>query len=172
MTMTKKGYEAKIRDLERQLIELKQAKVADENDIPQPPHPRWKPEMEDMYYAIDGTGNVSALHWEGVEFDLHHFDIGNMFKRDDDATFALKRQKALAQMREWAGKWNDPYRILYNDGRVEPETIFVGRCISYGELRFASEKDAENCIKAVGEDRLKKYYFGVPEDDGCCTSEI
>lgn len=72
---------------------------------------------------------------------------------------------------EWAGKWNDPYRILYIDGRVEPEMVFVGRCISYGEIRFATEADAINCIKAVGEDRLKKYYFGIPIDDGCCTSE-
>lgn len=70
-------------------------------------------------------------------------------------------------MREWAGKWSDPYRIIYIDGRVEPETVYVGRCISYGELRFGSEDDAKNCIKAVGEGRLKKYYFGITEENGC-----
>ena len=171
MTMTKLEYEAKIRDLERQLIELKQAKVDDKNDIPQPPHPRWKPENGEMYRFIDDSENVAALHWSGDQFDLRHFDVGNMFKMNDDAAFAIERLKVLAQMREWAGNWNDPYRILYIDGRVEPETVFVGRCISYGEIRFATEADAKNCIKAVGEDRLKKYYFGIPEDRGCCTSE-
>lgn len=170
-------YNAKIKEIEERLsaaeAELRALKAEKEkDDLPAPPHPRWEPELEDTYYAIDGRGHVAALHWDGVEFDLHHFDIGNMFKRDDDATIALKRQKVLAEMREWVGKWNDPYRIIYIDDRVEPEMVFVGRCTSYGELRFRSEDDANNCIKAVGVDRLKKYYFGIPEDNGCCTSEI
>lgn len=169
-------YNAKIQEIEDRLAaaedELRALKAEkDKDDLPAPPHPRWKPEIEEMYYAIDGRGHVAALHWDGVEFDLHHFDIGNMLKRDDDATFALKRQKVLAEMREWAGKWSDPYRIINIDGRVEPETVYVGRCISYGEIRFATEADAKNCINSVGEDRLKKYYFGIPGDNGCCTSE-
>lgn len=170
-------YNAKIQEIERRLsaaeAELRALKARDnKDDLPEPPHPRPKPDCCEMYYHIDSTGDVLGGSWDYITWDYKRLAIGNVFRTVDAAEYAEERLKVIAQMREWAGKWNDPYRILYIDGRVEPETVFVGRCISYGELRFASEKDAENCIKAVGEDRLKKYYFGISEDNGCCTSEI
>jgi len=169
--MTKLEYEAKIRDLERQLIELKQAKADDKNDIPQPPHPRPYPEYVQTYFYIIDMGEVAETKWTSNRFDLGKHEIGNIFLTEEAAVFAAERLKVIVEMREWAGKWNDPYRILYINGRIELEPLSVGRCLSYGEIRFATEADAKNCIKAVGEDRLKKYYFGIPEDRGCCTSE-
>lgn len=169
-------YNAKIQELEDRLsaaeAELRALKARDnKDDLPEPPHPRPKLNCCKMCYHIDSTGTVLGGLWDNTTWDYQRLAIGNVFLTEEAADFAAERVKVLAEMREWAGKWNDPYRILYIDGRVEPETVFVSRCISYGELRFATEADAKNCIKAVGEDRLKKYYFCIPEDRGCCTSE-
>jgi len=168
-------YNAKIQEIEGRLsaaeAELRALKAGDNNDLPEPPHKRLYLENNQTYFYVDEKSEVSDAVWLSDLFDLGAYKIGNVFAAENAAKFAAERLTVLAEMREWAGKWNDPYRIIYIDGRVEPETVFVGRCISYGEIRFATEADAKNCIKAVGEDRLKKYYFGIPEDRGCCTSE-
>lgn len=174
-------YNAKIQEIEGRLsaaeAELRALKAGKgEDDLPAPPHPRWKPSCGEFYYVLSGHGHIETLRWSLSELkgditDKECLSNGNVFRTEEDAENVAMRRKVLAEMREWAGRWNDPYRILYIDGRVEPETVYVGRCISYGEIRFATEADAKNCIKAVGEDRLKKYYFGISTDNGCCTSE-
>lgn len=147
-------------ELKTQIAELK----AQKEEKPTPPHPRWKPENGEMYRFIDDSENVAALHWSGDQFDLRHFDVGNMFKMNDDAAFAIERLKVLAQMREWAGKWNDSWRIVYTPPFIVPMSVALKNC-SAGELRFATQEDAEGCIKAVGKDRLIKYYFGVRDHE-------
>jgi len=161
-------YNAKIQELEDKLYaveeELRALKAGDSKDaLPEPPHPRLKLKQGERYYCTENNGDTYSYAWWNTGWDSDRLAIGNVFVTENAAEFAAERLKVLAEMREWAGKLNDPYRILYNDGKVEPEKVFVGRCISYGEIRFATEADAENCIKAVGRDRLKKYYFGIPE---------
>ena len=68
-------------------------------------------------------------------------------------------------MKEWAGGWLDPYAIVYNRELGQLAVADKSLFLSAGEMRFATKEDAENCVKAVGEERIKKYYFGVPEDE-------
>lgn len=169
--MNSKEYEQRIEALEREIAALRQEVVEDGSETPMPPHPRWKPEYGNDYYLIGNAGDVytdgidGCLLGRGGDIINSRAAIGNIFAKEDEAYAAVMRLKTLAQMREWAGNWDGPYRILYIDGKVEPEAVYIGRCTSYGELRFGSETDAINCIKAVGKDRLKKYYFGVRDHD-------
>ena len=159
--MTKEEYEKKIDELQAQIDELKNTQIEEK---PTPPNPRWKPnEGEEVYYVIGTCGDVCFQSWTNDEIDNKRLSCGNVFMTREAAEFAAERRKVLAEMREWAGRWQDPYRIIYIDGKVEPETVYIGRCISYGELRFGSEADAINCIKTVGEERIKKYYFMITE---------
>lgn len=160
--MTNKEYEQRLEALEREIAALRQETVEDE---PSPPHQRPELKQGDKYYYITTDGSILSKSWCNTLRDDNCRAIGNMFRTWDAVEYAAEYYKVLAEMREWSGKWDDPWRILYIDGRVEQETVFVGRCISYGELRFASERDAINCIKAVGEDRLIKYYFGVRDHE-------
>lgn len=175
-------YDAKMQELEVRLSAAEDELRAEEelralraekgeDNLLEPPHPKPKLHCGEKYYYNEHDSVTFGYFWNDTDWDFGRLAIGNVFVTENAAKFAAERLKVLAQMREWAGNWNDPYRILYIDGRVESETVFVGRCISYGEIRFATEADAKNCIKAVGKDRLKKYYFGIPEDRGCCTSE-
>lgn len=168
-------YNAKIQELEDRLSaaeeELRALKARDnKDDLPEPPHLRPYPECNQIYYHVDDMGEVDESEWRSDRFDLGARGIGNVFVTETAADFAAERLKVLAEMRGWAGKWNDPWEINYTPPMIAPMRVYVDNC-SGGELRFATREDAEDCIKAVGKDRLKKYYFGIPEDNGCCTSE-
>lgn len=156
-------------ELVAQIAELK----AQNEEMPTPPHPRWKPSNADTYYMIGTCGDVCIQDWTGInnEIDKSRLSFGNVFNTRAEAKFAVERLKVLAEMREWAGNCFDPYDIIYNYSAdmVIPNMdsdIFV-----HGNIRFASCDAACNCIKAVGKDRLKKYYFGIPELHECCASE-
>ena len=114
--MTREEYEAKLTELERQLAELKNTEI--EEDIPQPPHPMWKPEEDGQYWYISEYGTTLKFIWYGDEDDDHKFKFGNLYKTKEEADYAAERMKVLAEMREWAGKWDDDYTIRYH-GEVD-----------------------------------------------------
>lgn len=143
---------------------VKTGKEEAKSALPTPPHPRWKPKMDQRYYYIIATGDPTSAGWIENAFDYGRYDIGNIFKSKDEAGFTVERLKVLAEMQEWAGKWNDEFSIrLEEDSGIEAYFhVFSEK--SYGEMRFATKEDVQNCIKTVGEDRIKKYYFMIPED--------
>lgn len=164
--MTKEEYEKKIAELQAQIDELRNERIDETNSAPPtPPHPRWEPSNGDTYYMIDTCGGVCIQDWTGInnEIDKSRLSCGNVFKTRAEAEFAAERRNVLAEMQEWAGKWDDKY-ILRCDEKKKIETYSqISPHKSYGEMRFATKEDAENCIGAVGEDRIKKYYFLIPE---------
>lgn len=159
-----------IEELEKKLTELDDlrselnAQIAElklrGEEKPMPPHQRPEPKEGDMYYYISADGFILLRSWFGAPRDDNSRAIGNVFAAEEAAKFAAERLKVLAEMRKWAGNWDDPWVIFY-DG-WSPKAISIhAPDITFGELRFATQYDARNCIKAVGKDRLIKYYFGV-----------
>lgn len=149
-------------ELDRRFEELKKA-FAELNVEPvKPPHPRWKPGYKETYCYINQSGGVYCNTWYEDEIDTGGHAIGNIFQSEDDTEFAAERLKVLAEMKEWMGNIDDRYEIGYNKyygvAVYEADNPYLT-----GNLRFASYDDADNCIKAVGEERIKKYYFGVEE---------
>lgn len=164
--MTRKEYENRLAELQTQIDELKNTEIEDEP--PTPPHPRWKPKNGEMYFYLTARGYLSKEKWFDTAPYEEIYKFGNLFLSAEDATFAAERLRVLAEMREWAGKWNDKYSIAYVNVLSGDTRIIVNdrlSTLSHGEMRFATKEDAENCIKAVGEERLKKYYFMVLEDE-------
>lgn len=155
--MTRQEYEAKLADLQSQIEELKQAEI--EEDSPKPPHPRWKPEIGQIYYHVYRGDDL----WYGFEQDYNSYAVGDVFKTRSEAEFIAERLKVITEMREWEGNYDDLWRIYYDDNEVSAQH-FSPITFHYGEMRFATEEDAKNCINAVGADRIKKYYFMIPED--------
>ena len=133
---------------------------------PPPPHPRWEPRVDDIYYKVIDTGLFTSQIWSKSSFDYERYDIGNVFKSSKEADFAAERLKVLAEMNEWAGHGYNGAYIYYHRPSDE---ILIGwngnSTYWFGDIRFKCVDDAENCIKAVGKDRIKKYYFMIPEDE-------
>lgn len=170
--MTRDNYEERIAELkdryEERINEL-QDRIYELTGKPklQPPHPRWMPEIDGIYYYIYSK-EAHNTYWGDTTYNIGNYSVGNVFKTKEEAEFAVERLKALAEMREWAGNYNDPYAIAYigfNNQDVQIIVVDNMGYSSFGEMRFATSKDAKNCINEVGEDRIKKYYFMVPEGE-------
>lgn len=161
--MTSKEYEQRLEALEREIAALKLETVEDGSEIP--PHPKPEIRLHQEYYYVAPYGGIIYTKYDGARTEKMMRDIGNVFLAEEAAEYAAEYFKVLSEMREWAGEWNDPWRIYYNEGDIKPSAVFMNQVISYGDVRFATEADAKNCIKAVGKDRLIKYYFGVRDHE-------
>lgn len=161
--MTSKEYEQRLEALEREIAALRQETVEGGATL-KPPHPRWKPEEGEYYYWFTGQGTPSQDKWIASACDRDLYNIGNVFFDLKTAEFAAERLKVLAEMREWAGQYNDPWKLI-SDGKIVDVSPLYNSDVLSGEMRFATQYDARNCIKAVGEDRLIKYYFGVRDHE-------
>lgn len=162
--MNEREYKAEIEALKKRIEELENVKI----EAARPPHPHFKPEDKNEYFEILSTGLLSANIWsDSSDYCMDAYDIGNVFRTTADAGFAAERLRVLKEMREWAGKWNDPYTLCYmwDSTGSDIAVVFGVAQVVYSEIRFATKEDAENCIKAVGRDRLIKYYFGVKDND-------
>lgn len=168
--MTRDNYEERIAELkdryEERINEL-QDRIYELTEKPKlrPPHPRWKPAFPERYYSIFHNGLPVLENWSGYSNDEREYEIGNIFRTRTEAEFEAERLKVLAEMREWAGSWDDIYVLTYIGSKdiVSFSNVVMVRN-TFGEMRFATEKDAKNCIKTVGADRIKKYYFMIPEE--------
>ena len=175
--MTKEEFDERLEKLDRilaqyslvfdhcktEIEELKNAQIKDE--LPTPPHPKWKPENGERYYYLDCNGWINSSNTISSERKKDKAEIGNLFKSVEESKIAVERMKVLAVMREWAGNWDDAVALKYDgSAKLISNTFISPRQYTFGEMRFASREDAENCVKAVGEDRIKKYYFMISEE--------
>ena len=125
------------------------------------------PQNGDDYYFIESSGSISCSTWCNDCWDKSRARTDNCFLTEEKAKFAVNRREVLAEMKKFAepsdGKW---------DGEAHHYYIFQYTselCLSVdshtikrsGDLYFESTRKALDCIKAVGEDRIKKYYLGV-----------
>lgn len=150
-------------ELQAEINALKNAQA--EEAKPKPPHRRWKPEYREEYYSVIGNGCVIDTYWAVCESDMGEYAIGNVFKTEAEAKFAAERLKVLAEMREWAGNYNDGYSLIYDIGKKRVCYTPASERLVFGEMRFTTGADAEECIEAIGAERLMKYYFLIQEED-------
>jgi hypothetical protein len=125
------------------------------------------PQLGDGYFVIYNDGCVGRSTYENDCTDLARIEMGNCFRTEKEAEFAVERLKVLAEMKKFAEpsdtKWDGNtrhYFICYDIEdkclRVDNHTLMWG-----GEICFESDKRAKECIDIVGKDRIKKYYIGV-----------
>ena len=104
-------------------------------------------------------------------FDEKRLEISNMFLKKKEAKFAVERLKVIAELKKYAKEFSDEewmnlsIRKYYITFVCKDHVIKIGYvCYSKGhDIHFESEEKAREAIKAVGEDRIKKYYLGVKE---------
>ena len=133
----------------------------------------WKPELNEMYYAISDVVNIFETR-NNSEIDDKRHNIGNCFKTKEEAEFALEKQKVFTELKRFALEnneceldWNNEYHkyyLFYNykTGKVDVEYDISWKTSS---VYFSSEDIAKQAIEAVSEDRLKKYYFEVNDNE-------
>lgn len=140
----------------------------------------WKPKDDEEYYYILPNGNVSheskfykplyANHYKNYLSNKEgRYSIGNCYRTEKEALFALEKLKVIAELKRFAQERND--KIYWNNGSwkyciaydyTANKVIYMSAMTSKrNDIYFTSEEIAQQAIKTIGADRLKKYYFEV-----------
>lgn len=163
--MNKEEMMNKISEMENEIKTLKE----ELNKQEEPKTGRWKPELNEKYWFIDNDGNISHACWDNDAIDNSRYKFGNVFKTVEEANFTAEQLKVLAQLKEYADskKWNygNTHWCIEYDADIRHMYVDVYNYIIKVpfNLYFSSAEQAQKAINAIGEERLKKYYFCVED---------
>ena len=120
------------------------------------------PQVEDDYWYVDGDAEVMLSVWYGDDYDKGRLSIDNVLKTKGQADFAAKKLRVEAELRKYGRPfmWGTGNTAMLFDG----DNIKFDTRLSHvfqGAIYFESENKAKEAIKSVGEERIKKYLFGV-----------
>ena len=126
-----------------------------ENDFPQD---------GEEYWYIDDDAEVMNIEWYDSEYSRGRVSIGNIFRNEDEAELAVGKLKVEAELRKFSktfecGIFN--YYIFFDIDGDNLKIDFRSSCQPQGAIYFESEEKAQQAIESVGEERIKKYIFGV-----------
>ena len=154
----KKNIESQQQSLETLKRELEELKAKKENEP-------WKPKDGNKYWYINTSGWGLTTVWHGDIADESRYALGNVFKTIEEANFRAEQLKVEAELRRFSRPFDEDERnwaIIFD---VDEKEITIDNERSYQScnIHFASEEIAQKAIDTVGEDRIKKYYFGVQD---------
>lgn len=128
---------------------------------------RWKPEVKEEYYNILGGSRIQINTNNNSIYDNGSISIGNKFKTREEAEFVLEKLKVIEELRQFEEpkdrEWNNNNCHFHIHYDTVVKTITIGCCsrIKSNNIYFESREIAEQAIKSVGEDRIKKYFLEV-----------
>lgn len=129
---------------------------------------------EELFFYIDSVGEVWEKRFSSSAIgNESRFLLGNAFPTREAAEFEVERLKVLHEIKEfiaenddgeidWADSGEFKYSLKYSidDGKVFTGTFY--KYIPYQkEVCASSGKVIDDMIETVGEERIKKYYFGI-----------
>ena len=133
----------------------------------------WTPKEKEKYFYIEDCIGVSDDRNVQAPIDYCRFNIGNCFKTKEEAEHILEKLKVIHELQKFAYENNEgeidwknfnqcKYYLVYD---TKDEDLYVDYSIQCESepfsIYFTSSKIAKKAIEAVGEDRIKKYYFNV-----------
>ncbi len=118
---------------------------------------------DEEYYYICSDGDIGWADFNSC-FGEKVRDIGNAFLTREEAEFELERRKVEAIMRKYSKPFKyDEYNYCIECNYDNSLDIGSYRNINDGVPYFESREIAQKVINEIGEDRLKKYWFGITE---------
>lgn len=145
--------EKKYKELGEEIERLKSEK---ENEL-------GKPEHGDAYWFISHSGEVKPSIWYGDVTDEIRYELGNVFKTEEEAEFKVEQIKVEAELRRFSKPFalDEQNYSIYFDHRRNMVRIDHYYFVQSNNIVFDSKEIAQKAIDTVGTDRIKKYYFGV-----------
>jgi len=124
-------------------------------------------EIGEYYFHINDTGDIYRTEYAPPYNDNdyeYRKDIGNIFRTRDEAYFVVEKIKVETELRKYSkpyehGGFN--YYLFFDIENDCLDTHFTGYCPQQGAIYFESEEKAQQAIKSVGKERIKKYIFGM-----------
>ena len=133
---------------------------------------RWKPKENERYYIVTTRLTVGeAFYTVNDEINAARLLVNNCFKTKKEAEFRLEQIKVYNELKNFADENNngicwkdeneDKFYINYIHSDKQVLCFSANFIQDIGQIYFSSEELAEQAIEKVGEDRIKKYLFGV-----------
>ena len=152
-----KKQEEEIKQLKKCIKEIKKKEI--EGSI-------WKPEFGGEYWMVSiGECRVFRAFWKNSNIHEKRFNMGNVYRTQEEAEFQLERMKVLEELKKFSCKYRKGelnYYIYLNSNTNELGVILSDIYMRF-DFYFESYEKAEEAIKEVGEDKIKKYLFEVEE---------
>lgn len=122
------------------------------------------PKDYDEYCYVDSDGDVLHDEWGGFASEEGMLKIGNVFKTKEQAEFAVEKLRVEAELRKFSRTFmwgTENTAMLFDGDNIKFDTRLSH--VFQGAIYFESENKAKEAIEAVGEERIKKYIFGVED---------
>ena len=152
-----------------------EAALADDWEIVEEKKKYWTPKEKEKYFYIEDCMGVSDDRNVQAPIDYCRFNIGNFFKTKIEAEHILEKLKVIHELQKFAYENNEgeidwknfnqcKYYLVYDteDGELYVDYAVYCKREPFN-IYFTSFKVAKRAIEAVGEDRIKKYYFNVED---------
>lgn len=155
--MNRKEYEERIAKIERELDELKEVEIVDDEF----------PRLGEQYWFVDTHGYVAYAHWGDSTIDNYRKDFLRIFKTEKECERYLEIQVAFKEKsKNFEPNWKDTTQskyCLYYDYDENSVKISWTKWGRQAVLYFESREVLEELISRFGEEDIKKYYFGIEE---------
>lgn len=122
------------------------------------------PQKYDDYWYVDDDTEVLSQKWHNSEYDEGRLSIDNIFKTKEQAQFAVEKLKVEAELRKFSRPFKENDNNYYIELYLLDKTISIDSSDCFqtqGTIYFESTTIANEAIEAIGENRIKKYIFGV-----------
>ena len=152
------------KDERARLVEL----IRKANKEPEPEY--WMPKKGEIYYTICDTEGINGYKYINDRYDKEKMRGFNFFKTKEEAEFHAKKIQIINHMAKIAsidpadGKDGDARKwyLCYNICDDSVHATWWLSSLAWPIL-FNTKELAEMAIKEIGEENLKKYYFGVKD---------
>ena len=132
---------------------------------------RWKPELNEEYYYVSGSGKIVQTRNCGCELAADRIDFYNCFKSEKQAEAEAEKILVRRQLEDIARRLNEGQKINWNDNNqlkycigfdFPLDIISIGALYRklQGSVYCLSDKFKDVAIQEIGEERLKKYFKG------------
>ena len=132
----------------------------------------WDLKIGDKCYFATVIGHVFPGTWNNLNAQIENRKLGNCFLTEEEAEYELERRRIENEMLRLGGRRNfkkgelNWYIYSFCDfGNKNSIGYNYDRDNNDGRWRiyFDSIKDCSNAVNLIGEDKIKKYLFGVEE---------
>ena len=120
----------------------------------------------DVYWYIDDEGKVFDSEFDNVQSDMNSLKIGNVFRTKEEAEFQAEKLKVEAELRKFSRPFKEGENNYYIELYLFDKTLSIDSSDdlkTQGTIYFESVKIANEAIDTIGEERIKKYIFGVED---------
>lgn len=135
----------------------------------------WEPKNKDLYWYISNDGEIHSWNFN-KKFNTSSLNFGNCFQTKKQAKFMVEKLKVIHELEKFAyennvgkTKWStydlNKYTIIFNhkSHKLEIDVWTISQDNPFNVF-FTSKELAKKAIETIGEDRIKKYYFGVEDE--------